>query len=113
MCSEANQREADKCGLLGLMFEVARLHSSSPSLLTSCFTALAPMCDSGTRFQGVIAFILCCNSLASEENQFEAAKLGALELIKAALEEHAAIAEVARSGLAALEAICEDGHSSI
>ena len=58
LCTEANRREADNCALLGLLFEVARLHSSSPALLSSCFTALAPLCDSGAWFQGVIVFIL-------------------------------------------------------
>ena len=63
LCTEANQKEADARGLLGLLLEVARLHSSSPALLSSCFTALTPMCDSGTSFRGVIVFILLCNSL--------------------------------------------------
>ena len=99
LCLEANQREADNCALLGLLLEVAQKHSSSPALLSRCFTVLTLMCDSG------------CNPLVSEKNQREAAKLGGLELIKTALEKHAVIAEVVRSGLAALEAICRDGYS--
>ena len=110
MFIEANQREADICELLGLLCEVARLHSSSPALLSSCFTALTPMCHSGALFKDVTVFILSCNPLVSEENQFQAAKLGALELIKAALEEHNSNAEVARSALAALQNICNDGY---
>ena len=50
---------------------------------------------------------------STAENQFQSVKLGALELIKASLESHYSIAEVARSALAALETICKDGYSLI